>query len=81
MAVHSLQTIYQAHLHHAHNQPGGHSVAGRVSDRHTDAAAGHLYEIIVIASNLCRRAHPADDLQVIQRNIASRQHRQLKLAR
>ena len=64
-----------------HDQTGGHSVAGGVSDSNTDAAVGHLYEVVVVAPDLGRRAHLADDLDVIERDVASRQHRKLKLAR
>src|SRR5262249_45294039 len=80
VAVHSLQAVDQAHFDHAHDQTGGHSVAGRVSDRHAYAAVGHLYEIVVVTPDLGRRAHPADDLQVVQRDIAGRKHRELKPA-
>src|SRR5215471_9025870 len=71
----------QSHLDHAHDQPGGHSMAGGVPDRDTDATVGHLYEVIVITADLSGRAHLADDLDVVERYIASRQHRELKLAR
>src|SRR5262245_66504740 len=71
----------QAHLDHAHDQPGGHPVPGRVSNRDTDATVRHLYEVIVVTADLSGRAHMADDLDVVERDVASRQHRELKLAR
>src|SRR5262249_4733321 len=55
-------------------------MTGSVSYRDTDAAVGHLDEIVVVAADLGRRAHLADDLYVVERNVARRQHRELELA-